>query len=100
MYEAKKFSSIREMDGFSERMMTEHYKLYEGYVKKANEIMDKLKSVDKESANQVYSDLRGLKLELPFAVGGIKNHEIYFEHLGGKGGKPNGLMDELIAKNF
>ena len=32
--------------------------------------------------------LRELKVDLSFAVGGIKNHEVYFEHLGGDGGDP------------
>ena len=29
----------------------------------------------------------------------MKNHEIYFEHLGGDGG-PSGLMAELIERDF
>jgi len=100
MYEAKKFDSIKELDGISAKTMTEHYKLYEGYVKKANEILEKLKTVDKTGANQTYSDLRELKLELSFAIGGIKNHEIYFGHLGGKGGEAQGDMAELIERDF
>src|SRR5882724_12413927 len=100
MYEAKKFDSIKELDGISEKTMTEHYKLYEGYVKKANEIIEKLKTVDKSSANQTYSDLRELKLEYSFAVGGIKNHEIYFGHLGGTGGEPSGDLAEMINRDF
>ncbi|MDB4939795.1 MAG: Manganese/iron superoxide dismutase [Candidatus Doudnabacteria bacterium] len=100
MYEAKKYDSIRELDGISEKTMTEHYKLYEGYVKKANEIEEKLKTVDRSTANQIYSDLRALKLEYSFAVGGIKNHEFYFWHLGGKGGEPKGALAEQIVKDF
>ncbi|MBU6447642.1 superoxide dismutase [Patescibacteria group bacterium] len=100
MYEAKKFESIRALDGISEKTMTEHYKLYEGYVKKANEILEKLKSVDRSTANQTYSDLRELKLEFSFAVGGVKNHEIYFGHLGGKGGEPGGALAEKIKQDF
>jgi len=100
MYEAKKFDSIKQLDGISEKTMTEHYKLYEGYVKKANEILEKLKSVDKSTANQTYSDLRELKLEFSFAVGGITNHEVYFGHLGGKGGEPGGALAEHIEKDF
>lgn len=100
MYEAKKFESIRALDGISEKTMTEHYKLYEGYVKKANEILEKLKSVDRSTANQTYSDLRELKLEFSFAVGGVKNHEIYFGHLGGKGGEPSGALAEKIKEDF
>jgi superoxide dismutase, Fe-Mn family len=100
MYEAKKFDSIRALDGISEKTMTEHYKLYEGYVKKANEIEEKLKTVDRSTANQIYSDLRELKVEYSFAVGGIKNHEIYFGHLGRTGGEPSGTLAELITRDF
>ena len=100
MFEAKKFDSIKALDGISEKTMTEHYKLYEGYVKKANEILEKLQSVDKSSANQVYSDLRSLKTEYSFALGGVKNHEIYFGHLGGNGAAPTGALAEQIEKDF
>ena len=58
---------------------------------KRNEILGKLADVDLASANQVYSDFRSLKVDLSFAIGGIKNHEIYFEHLGGTGGEPAGI---------
>lgn len=100
MFEAKKFDSIRQLDGISEKTQTEHYKLYEGYVKKSNEILEKLKTVDSSTANQIFSDLRALKVELSFAIGGIKNHEIYFGHLGGSGGQPGGALAEAIAKDF
>lgn len=100
MYEAKKFNSIKELDGISQKTMEDHYKLYEGYVKKANEIEEKLKTVDKATANQVYSDLRELKLEYSFAVGGVKNHEVYFGHLGGTGGEPSGALLEMIKRDF
>jgi Fe-Mn family superoxide dismutase len=69
-------------------------------VNKRNEILGKLAAVDLSSANQVYSDLRALKLDLTFAVGGVKNHEIYFEHLGGTGGDPTGVFGELVKRDF
>ncbi len=100
MYEAKKFNSIKQLDGISQKTMEDHYKLYEGYVKKANEIEEKLKTVDKSTANQVYSDLRELKLEYSFAVGGVKNHEIYFGHLGGNGEEPTGALLQMIQRDF
>lgn len=100
MYEAKKFNSIKALEGISQKTMEDHYKLYEGYVKKANEIEEKLKMVDKGAANQVYSELRELKLEYSFAVGGVKNHEVYFGHLGGTGGEPSGNLMEMIKRDF
>jgi Fe-Mn family superoxide dismutase len=41
-----------------------------------------------------------MKVDLTFAVGGIKNHEIYFEHLGGEGGDPDGAIGALIDRDF
>jgi superoxide dismutase, Fe-Mn family len=89
-----------ELDRISRQTIEAHYRLYEGYVAKRNEILRKLDGVDLASANQVYSDVRALKVELSFAVGGIKNHEVYFEHLGGDGGEPEGLMADLIERDF
>jgi Fe-Mn family superoxide dismutase len=92
--------ALYELDGISRETVDAHYKLYQGYVSKRNEILGKLAAVDWASANQVYSDVRSLKVELSFAIGGIKNHEIYFEHLGGSGGDPSGLAADLIARDF
>ncbi|MDX6512261.1 MAG: superoxide dismutase, Fe-Mn family [Gaiellaceae bacterium] len=92
--------ALYELDGISRATVEAHYKLYQGYVNKRNEILGKLAEVDLGSANQVYSEFRGLKVELSFAIGGIKNHEIYFEHLGGDGGDPTGLAGDLIKRDF
>jgi Fe-Mn family superoxide dismutase len=92
--------SLLELDGISREAVEAHYKLYEGYVSKRNEILVKLGEVDVTAANQVYSELRALKVELTFAIGGIKNHEVYFEHLGGAGGDPTGAVADLIKRDF
>ena len=91
---------LLELDGISRESVEAHYKLYEGYVGKRNEIMRKLDGIELASANQVYSEIRALKVELSFALGGIKNHEIYFEHLGGPGGDPDGPIADLIKRDF
>ncbi len=91
---------LYDLDGISREAVEAHYRLYQGYVNKRNEILRKLDGVDFSAANQVYSDIRSLKVDLTFAVGGIKNHEIYFEHLGGGGGDPGGLIGELIERDF
>lgn len=100
MYQAKQFESINGVNGLSEKLMKEHYKLYEGYIKKANEIIEKLKTVDLSTANATQSDLRSLKLGYSFAVNAIKSHELYFENLSGSGGQPQGWMGSKIEKTF
>lgn len=102
-YEAKKFRSFEvALDGISKKTMEEHYKLYQGYVNKANEILEKLAALDKDpaKANPTYSDIRELKVEYTRAVGGVKNHENYFALLGGTGGKPSGKLAALIERDF
>jgi superoxide dismutase, Fe-Mn family len=92
--------ALYELEGISRETVEAHYKLYEGYVNKRNEILEKLAGTDLSSANQVYSEVRALKVDLSFAIGGIKNHEIYFEHLGGHGGEPSGIFGDLVKRDF
>ena len=92
--------ALLEMDALSRASVEAHYKLYQGYVNKRNEILGKLADVDLSTANQVYSDVRALKVDLSFAIGGVKNHEVYFEHLGGDGGDPDGAIGSLIERDF
>jgi Fe-Mn family superoxide dismutase len=91
---------LLELDGISRQTIEAHYKLYQGYVAKRNEILGKLGEIDMSAANQVYSDIRALKVDLSFAVGGVKNHEIYFAHLGGDGGPPEGPIGTLVRRDF
>ena len=92
-----------EKAGISRKTHDEHYKLYQGYVKKVNEIRDKLGAMpapDPAKANATYSDIRELKVEYSFALGGVKNHELYFNHIGGMGGEPTGDIADLIKQAF
>lgn len=101
---AQTFSdSLMTMEGISKKTVEEHMKLYQGYVKKYNEIQEKLTGLTDEdyaNANQVFSKIRSLKVELSFAYGGVVNHDIYFGHLGGKGGDPKGNLLTQIKKDF
>ena len=92
--------ALLQLDGISRVSVEAHHKLYQGYVAKRNEILRKLAAADPGAANQVYSELRALKVDLTFAIGGIKNHELYFEHLGGEGGDPDGAVGGLIVRDF
>lgn len=89
--------------GISRRTHEEHYALYKGYVSKVNEIRAKLAGLgvpDPSKASQTFSEIRELKVEYTFALGGVKNHELYFGHLGGKGGAPTGPIADAIREAF
>jgi len=72
-----KLPSYKSLKGISERMMAEHLKLYNGYVSKSNEIVDKLSSgtVDLSKSAATYSEFRGLKLEQTFNGNGMYLHQ-------------------------
>ncbi|MFC4766699.1 superoxide dismutase [Effusibacillus consociatus] len=91
---------IVKLVGISANTIKEHYKLYEGYVKKVNEVRAKLAKVDLAAANSTYSEYRALKRGETFALNAVKLHELYFEQLGGKGGRPTGRTLELIERDF
>ena len=100
---AKIKPAVMKMNGISELTMTEHFKLYNGYVNKYNECMEKIEllSNDAVKAGQItYSEIRSLKMGLAFALGGMINHEVYFANLGGQGGKPSGKLLAQIEKDF
>jgi Fe-Mn family superoxide dismutase len=91
-----------DREGISKQTMEDHYKLYEGYAKKANECRKILTEFDyaKVEGNQVYSPLRAVSIDYTFALLGFKNHELYFGHLGGHGGEPAGAFADLLEQEF
>ncbi|HEX8550589.1 MAG TPA: superoxide dismutase [Abditibacteriaceae bacterium] len=95
-------ASTLATEGISRRTHEEHFKLYQGYVRKTNELMQKIATVsrDPKDANQIYSEIRELKVELSFALGGVKNHELYFDILGGEGSQPQGPLLDEINRSF
>ena len=99
----KERPQLFKMKGISAKTVEEHLKIYEGYVKKFNEITQKLNNLtddDYNVANPTYSLIRELKVEWTRALGGMINHEIYFSHLGGEGGKPGSSLGSQIDKDF
>jgi len=99
MYEAKSLP-YSQLTGISERTLAVHHdKLYVGYVNKRNEIEEKLKVIDRSSANATYSDLRAAKVEETFAGNAIVLHEAYFNVLDGDG-QASGELAAQIEKDF
>lgn len=79
----------KELGGISKKTIEIHHdKLYVGYVKKAEEVGNKLSELAKSGkaeGNSTYSELRALKDAETFAVNGVYLHEWYFDVLGGDG---------------
>lgn len=99
-YTAKAFDFKDKGVTLSESQLEQHMKLYQGYVKKRNEIDQALETVDRSNAaNVTYSPYRSLKIAQVFAHNGSLLHELYFENLGSSDGMGEKTKD-LLAHHF
>ncbi|MEK7647622.1 MAG: Fe-Mn family superoxide dismutase [Patescibacteria group bacterium] len=102
--EPRKYTWEKPLTGISEKTLQIHQDtLYQGYVKKANEISQKLNEfcmnqANFDAPNQSYSHIRGLKEGETFARNGVYLHEWYFSVLGGSGEPTGTLVDALVEK--
>ncbi len=97
---ARKFEHLAGFQGLSERSLREHFKLYEGYVAKYNELAKKLWEIRELGNIHADSDSESLKVDITFALASVKNHEVYFETLGSEGEEPTGELAAEIVKSF
>lgn len=79
MFTAKTFN-IGELKGISTKSVEEHIKLYEGYVKNANLIIEKMSTLDSEKDPYIAGELFR---RFSFEYNGMRNHEVYFSSLEG-----------------
>lgn len=98
-YVAEPLKITKDIEGISLKSVTEHQKLYEGYVKKTNEIQGAIAAADKSAANAVYSVIGEMKRQETFAVNGMKLHEVFFALLGGDGVAKGKILD-MIVRDF
>lgn len=77
MFTPKTFN-IPTLKGISTKTIEEHIKLYEGYVKNANLIIEKMSTLDAEQDPYVAGELFR---RFSFEYNGMRNHEIYFSSL-------------------
>ncbi len=100
LYRTKSFDLIGTLRGLSTQQIKEHETLYQGYVKKRNEITQALKTVDRSNPSRTYSPFRALKVAETYAVNGQILHELYFENLGKQNSSVGKQMLELIQAHF
>ncbi len=89
----KKFT-IPALKGISAMTIEEHLKLYEGYVKNANLIQEKMDAYAKDFKGNQYA-LNELLRRLSFEFNGIRNHEVYF---GSLEGAPTPLSQDSLLR--
>jgi len=94
-YQAKDYSSLIGMEGFSETLLTNHFTLYQGYVTNTNKLADSLAGMLKDGTTGT-PEYAELKRRMGFEFNGMRLHEYYFGNLGGKA--PLDKSGELASK--
>lgn len=99
-FEAKQFN-IGELKGISAKTIEEHLKLYVGYVKHSNLILEKIEELTVDSEKNAYA-LGEVQRRFGFEYNGMRNHEIYFGSLSGgaKDLEEGSKLKEQIEKDF
>jgi Fe-Mn family superoxide dismutase len=82
-YQAKDYSKLIGMPGFSDDALNMHFTLYQGYVKNTNLLLEKLQKLS-ENGQQKTPEYSEMKRRLGWEFDGMRLHELYFENLGGK----------------
>jgi len=79
-YTAKTFN-LPALSGLSEKQIKVHLGLYEGYVKHANLVMEKMKAFKEADAEGNAYTINELRRRFAFEFDGMRMHEYYFEQL-------------------
>lgn len=79
-YSAKKFDHLLGLAGFSDTLLTNHFTLYEGYVKNTNALSEKLKAIV-EKGETASPEFAELKRRFGWEWNGMRMHELYFGNM-------------------
>lgn len=82
-YAAKDFSRLLGMEGFSDTLLNNHFKLYQGYVNNTKLLLEKLAGLKDDGARK--PEYAELKRRFGWEFNGMRLHELYFGNLGGDG---------------
>jgi Fe-Mn family superoxide dismutase len=75
--------NIPALQGISQKSIDEHMKLYQGYVKHTNLIIEKIAEMSKDAEANAYA-VNEMQRRFGFEFDGMKNHEYYFEQFEGE----------------
>jgi Fe-Mn family superoxide dismutase len=99
-YQAKDYSALIGMEGFSQTLLQNHFTLYQGYVTNTNKLSELLSGMLKEdrTGTPEYSEL---KRRFGFEFNGMRLHEYYFGNLGGKAPlDKSGALAQKLAEAY
>jgi superoxide dismutase, Fe-Mn family len=95
VYQTHDYARLAGTPGFSDTLLNNHFKLYQGYVKNVNTLLEKMNALLVEAKDRT-PEYAELKRRFGWEFNGMRLHEYYFENLGGK--KPLDIKGALYKK--
>lgn len=90
---------LGKLHGISDPQLEAHFTLYEGYVKKINEIEEKLTKTDRSQSNYSFNEYSELKRRYSVPYMGAYLHELYFDNMV-QTGAPSDKFKELASSSY
>ncbi|MDO8511268.1 MAG: Fe-Mn family superoxide dismutase [Nanoarchaeota archaeon] len=96
-YTAQNFDNLLGLKGFSDQLLQNHFKLYQGYVTNTNKLIELLDKL--ESGTPEYSELQR---RFGWEFNGMRMHELYFGNMikGGKALNKNSSLAKELIKTY
>ena len=79
-YTPQNFDHLLGLAGFSDQLLQNHFKLYQGYVTNTNKLLDTLMAMVKESKTAT-PEFAELKRRFGWEFNGMRLHELYFGNM-------------------
>jgi len=95
MYKAKDFSNLLGMEGFSDKLLTNHFKLYEGYVTNTNKLIEKLRG--QEPGTPEHSEMQR---RFGWEWNGMRLHELYFGNMSKEKSELSGDLKKKLETTY
>ena len=96
-YTAQNFEKILGLTGFSNQLLQNHFKLYQGYVTNTNKLMELLAKAEPGTP-----EFAELKRRFGWEFNGMRLHELYFSNMSTEKIelKPSSLLFKQMVKDF
>ena len=96
-YEAKNYDKLLGTEGFSDKLLQNNFKLYQGYVANTNKAAELLKSL--EAGTPAWAEV---KRRFGWEFNGMRLHELYFGNLKKRGAalNSNSKIVKKIAEQY
>ena len=79
-YQPQTFDNLLGLTGFSNQLLQNHFKLYQGYVANTNKLLDILSSMTKEGKTAA-PEFAEVQRRFGWEFNGMRLHELYFSNL-------------------